>query len=49
MFCPICGRIIPDNPGDVSCIACGYDPENEDHVADWEEAADHRRRSEVEL
>ncbi len=44
MFCTNCGRLIPDNPGDVSCIACGYDPADLDQVAARDEAADHRRR-----
>lgn len=49
MYCPECGRIIPDNPADTSCSGCGYDPEDPDCVAAREEAGDHRRRSEVIL
>lgn len=46
MFCTNCGREVPNNPGDVSCIECGFDPENPDDVADRDEAADHDRRNE---
>ncbi|KKN36572.1 hypothetical protein LCGC14_0772420 [marine sediment metagenome] len=46
MYCPNCHRPIPDNPGDISCIGCGYDPADPDQVADRDEALDHARRNE---
>ncbi len=52
MACERCGLIIPAAPyghydGDYSCPGCGFDPDNEEHVADADEDADHRRRDDA--
>ena len=49
MICPECGHEHLGDIPDGECVLCGADMTYVIEEADAEEAADHKRRSEVEL